>query len=142
MGRRHSSATASYDTDSRNGQAFSSLTGQTGGLPFGIRPSKGYLSSIRRGRKNWVEPLRKWILDSQHAGFLASSTNYAEIREFVRSFGTNPAMRDKTISVSFCPPSEFARTRLTHFARPPRRAPQARGSFALTPAEVSECDPN
>src|SRR3989344_2629227 len=32
-----------YDTDSRNVQAFSSLTGQTGGLPFGIRPSKGYL---------------------------------------------------------------------------------------------------
>ena len=99
------------------------------------------LSSVRCGRKNWVEPLRKWILDSQHAGFLASSTNYAEIREFVRSFGTNPVMRDNTISVSFCPPSEFARPRLMHFARPLRRAPQARGSFALTPAEVSECDP-
>ena len=96
------------------------------------------LSSVRRGRKNWVEPLRKWILDSQRAGFLASSTNYAEIRKFVRSFGTNPAMRDKTISISFCPPSALARARLMHFARPLRRGTPARGSFALTPAEVSE----
>ena len=99
------------------------------------------MSAARHGRKNWVEPLRQWILDSKRAGFLAGSTNYAEIREFVRSFGTNPALRDKTISISFCPPSEFARSRLMHFARPLRRAPQARGVFALSAEEVSICDP-
>ena len=99
------------------------------------------LSSVRRGRKNWVEPLRKWILDSQHAGFLASSTNYAEIREFVRSFGTNPALKDKTISISFCPPSEFARTRKTDFIPSTYSAPLARAIFSLTNEEVLKCDP-
>ena len=29
-------------------------------------------SSARAERKNWVEPLRRWILDSKHAGFLAT----------------------------------------------------------------------
>ena len=48
------------------------------------------LSSLGHERKNWVEPLRKWILDSKQAGFLSHSTNYVEIRDFVRSFGTNP----------------------------------------------------
>ena len=99
------------------------------------------LSAIRHGRKNWVEPLRKWVLDSKQAGFLASSTNYAEIREFVRSFGTNPAMQDKTISISFCPPSQFARTRIAEFALAPTRAPAARENFALSAAEVSICEP-
>ena len=99
------------------------------------------LSAVRHGRKNWVEPLRQWILDSKRAGFLASSTNYAEIREFVRSFGTNPVMQDKTISISFCPPSDFARIQKAEFAPAPRRAPAARGAFALSPEEVSICGP-
>ena len=96
-------------------------------------------TSARHERKNWVEPLRKWILDSKHAGFLASSTNYAEIREFVRSFGTNPAMQDKTISISFSPPSDFARIRRMKFASALSRAPQARGVSALSAEEVSIC---
>ena len=96
-------------------------------------------SSAKHERKNWVEPLRKWILDSKHAGFLASSTNYAEIREFVRSFGTNPAMHNKTISISFSPPSDFARIRRMEFASALRRAPQARGVSALSAEEVSIC---
>jgi hypothetical protein len=97
-------------------------------------------SSARAERKNWVEPLRKWILDSKHAGFLATSENLHEMRDFLRSFGTNPALQDKTISISFCPPSEFARARKTEFISSPYLAPSARAIFSLTPAEVSECD--
>ena len=97
-------------------------------------------SSARAERKNWVEPLRKWILDSKRAGFLARSTKYAEIRDFVRSFGTNPALKDKTISVSFCPPSDFARTRMADLPFAPSRAPAARAAFALRTVEVSICD--
>ena len=99
------------------------------------------LSSVRRGRKNWVEPLRQWILDSKHARFLASSTNYPEIRDFVRSFGSNPTMRDKTISISFSPPSDFARIQMQKCAPAPSRAPSARGHSGLSADEVSECDP-
>ena len=96
-------------------------------------------SSARHERKNWVDPLRKWILYSKRAGFLASSTNCAEIRDFVRSFGTNPAMKDKTISISFCPPSDFARIRRMEFAPALRHAPQARGVSALSAEEISIC---
>ena len=88
-------------------------------------------SSARAERKNWVEPLRKWILDSKRAGFLAGSTNYAEIREFARSFGTNPALHNKTISISFCPPSDFARTRKAEFISSPFIAPSARLQMPL-----------
>src|SRR3990167_5154111 len=98
-------------------------------------------SSARNERKNWVEPLRKWILDSKRAGFLASSENLHEMRDFLRSFGTNPALKDKTISISFCPPSEFARTRKAEFISSPYIAPSARPDFALTSDQVSICDP-
>jgi len=98
-------------------------------------------SSVRAERKNWVEPLRKWILDSKHAGFLATSENLHEMRDFLRSFGTNPALKDKTISISFCPPSIFARARQADFLISPHCAPSARANFLLAPSEVSECDP-
>ena len=98
-------------------------------------------SSARAERKNWVEPLRKWILDSKRAGFLATSENLHEMRDFLRSFGTNPALKDKTISISFCPPSEFARARKTDFIPSPYSAPSARPDFALTSDQVSNCDP-
>ena len=97
-------------------------------------------SSARAERKNWVEPLRKWILDSNRAGFLTHSTKYADIRDFVRSFGTNPALHNKTISISFCPPSIFTRTRLTNFTLTPLFAPVARADFLLPDEEVSICD--
>jgi hypothetical protein len=98
-------------------------------------------SSARAERKNWVEPLRKWILDSKRAGFLATSENLHEMRDFLRSFGTNPVLQDKTISISFCPPSIFARARKTEFMLSPLRAPSARPHFSLTPSEVSLCGP-
>ena len=97
-------------------------------------------SSERAERKNWVEPLRKWILDSKRAGFLATSENLHEMRDFLRSFGTNPALKDKTISISFCPPSNFTRTRKAEFIFSPYIAPSARAYFSLTPAEVLLCD--
>ena len=97
-------------------------------------------SSVQAERKNWVEPLRKWILDSKRAGFLATSENLHEMRDFLRSFGTNPALNDKTIAISFCPPSDFARARKTDFIPSPYSAPSARPDFALTSDQVSECE--
>jgi len=94
------------------------------------------LSSVRRGRKNWVEPLRKWILDSKRAGFLATSTKYAEIRDFARSFGTNPALRDKTVFLSFSPPSDFARARLMDFRSERPLPPKAGKILGLSEREV------
>ncbi len=98
-------------------------------------------SSARAERKNWVEPLRKWILDSKRAGFLASSENLHDMRDFLRSFGTNPALKDKTISISFCPPSIFARARRAESVLSPYAAPQARPHLGLGTDEVLICDP-
>ncbi len=96
-------------------------------------------SSVQAERKNWVEPLRKWILDSKRAGFLSSGENLHQMRDFLRSFGTNPALKDKTISISFCPPSEFARTHTAECRFPCTPAPRARGSIGLSEPEVSIC---
>ena len=97
-------------------------------------------SSARAERKNWVEPLRRWILDSKHAGFLATRENFHEMKDFLRSFGTNPALNNKTISISFCPPSIFARTRKADFISTPAITPKASPIFSLDAEGVSFCE--
>jgi len=66
------------------------------------------LKSARAERKNWVEPLREWILDIKKATQLTSSDNFFEIRDYFKKIGTNPVLREKSASISFCPPTEFA----------------------------------
>ncbi|MGB2580302.1 MAG: zinc ribbon domain-containing protein, partial [Minisyncoccia bacterium] len=66
------------------------------------------LDSARQERKNWVEPLREWILDMKKATQLVSSDDFFEIRDYFKKIGTNPLLRDKSVSVSFSPPTEFA----------------------------------
>src|SRR3990167_2715084 len=65
--------------------------------------------------------------------------NLHEMRDFLRSFGTNPLLQDKTIPISFCPPSEFARTHKADSILSPFSAPTARGRFGLSEPEVSNC---
>jgi hypothetical protein len=62
----------------------------------------------RADRKNWVEPLREWILDIKKATQLVSSDNFFEIKDYFKKIGTNPVLREKSVSISFCPPTEFA----------------------------------
>jgi len=69
------------------------------------------LKDFERGKKNWVEPLREWILDTKQADFLAKSDNFHEIKSFVQKIGTNPRVRDKSAIFDFCPPSHFAAKR-------------------------------
>ncbi len=66
------------------------------------------MASARAERKNWVEPLREWILDMKKATELSSSDNFLEIRDYIKKIGTNPIMRDKSVTVSFSPPTAFA----------------------------------
>ncbi len=98
-------------------------------------------SAFRAERKEWVEPLRKWILDSKHAGFLVESTEYAEIRDFVRTFGTNPALFNKTIGISFCLPSTFVSESQARGGFCSVGAPVARPASVLSSEEVAICDP-
>ncbi len=64
----------------------------------------------RAERNNWVEPLRGWILDIKKATQLVSCDNFFEIRDYFKKTGTNQQLRDKSVSISFCPPTEFALT--------------------------------
>jgi site-specific DNA recombinase len=98
-------------------------------------------SAQRAERKEWVEPLRKWILDSKHGGILAESSEYTEIRDFVRNFGTNPVLQDKTISFSFCPPSVFVSACMARGGFALSGAPAARPASVLSSKEVAICDP-
>ncbi len=66
------------------------------------------IDSARHERNNWVEPLREWILDMKKGAELVSSSDFYEIRDYLKKIGTNPRMHNKSVSVSFCPPTEFA----------------------------------
>ncbi len=99
------------------------------------------MDSARAEKKNWVEPLREWILDMKKATQLQSTDNFFEIRDYFKKIGTNSQLRDKSVSVSFCPPTEFARARNAEFLLSPYSAPSARPDFALSAEAVSNCDP-
>ena len=91
---------------------------------------------FERGRKNWVEPLREWILDMKQANFLSSSTDLLAIKSFVQKIGTNPTLRCKSPHFEFTPPSQFAAQRRALLPTP---APSARASSHLSDSEVSFC---
>ena len=97
-------------------------------------------SAARAERKEWVEPLRQWILDSKRSGFLSSSSEYTEIRDFVRTFGTNPSLFNKTITISFCSPSLLVRHSAVRGDFSSAHAPAARRDFSLSTDEVALCD--
>jgi DNA invertase Pin-like site-specific DNA recombinase len=91
---------------------------------------------FERGRKNWVEPLREWILDTKQATFLSSSTNFSEIASFVKKVGTNPTVRDKSATLPVSAPSEFVASRRGSLPLP---VPKARGASVLSEREVLLC---
>ena len=93
---------------------------------------------FERGRKNWVEPLREWVLDTKQALILGSSDNLHEISNFVRKVGTNPTIQSKSMHFRAPPPSEnTARKR----AQMHRAMAFAGLGSELNPTEVSFCDP-
>ena len=97
---------------------------------------KEKMKDFERGRNNWVEPLRNWILDLKQANFLSTSNDFHEIKSFVQKIGTNPLVRDKSASFEIPVPSQFVAER-RHLL--PTPAPTARDFFHLSDSEVSIC---
>ena len=91
---------------------------------------------FENGRNNWVEPLRKWILDTKQADFLSKSEDYHSIKSFVQKIGTNPEIRDKCATFAVSVPSDFVATRRN--IMPPRSA-SVIPSVPLSADEVSFC---
>jgi site-specific DNA recombinase len=50
---------------------------------------------------NWIEPLKQWVRDAHHAGKLAVSNDYDEIKSFVGKIGTNHHLTNKNASLTF-----------------------------------------
>ena len=75
--------------------------------------------------KNWLQPLRAWILDANKAEKLSASDSFPEIKAFVQKIGTNPLLLDKSVSVSFGEPWDFALSRLAGRAPAERRSREA-----------------
>ena len=51
--------------------------------------------------KNRLEPLRSFVLSLKEAEKVAQTKNYAEWRNFFRSLGSNPEIKDKTLSINW-----------------------------------------
>ena len=87
--------------------------------------------------KNWIEPLRSFILDTKKANFLASSDDFYEIKEFIRKIGTNPKLFNKSVSFSFYPPFNFLAEMKSKILAEPRAERGARQQ--LTSQNLTSC---
>jgi len=97
---------------------------------------KDKMKDVERGRNNWVEPLREWILDMKQADFLSSNPDLYQIRTFVKKIGTNPVVRDKSAHFAVPSPFAFVAERKARLHSP---APTAHPSISLSNSEVSFC---
>ena len=58
--------------------------------------NKNWIGVGRRGN-NWIEPMREWLKDANHAGKLALSKDFMEIKSFAEKIGTNRRLLDKQV---------------------------------------------
>ena len=58
-------------------------------------------------RKNWVEPLRSFVLSLREAVILEKGENYFAWKEFFQKIGSNPEIKDKTLSCNWGELFEF-----------------------------------
>ena len=97
---------------------------------------KEKLKAVERGGYAWVEPLRRWIIDTKQANVLSSSVDYSQIKHFVLKIGTNPTIHSRTARFSPPDPSQFV-AQSRHLLVAARSAADV--NQPLTSAEVSFC---
>ena len=69
-----------------------------------MREKAGLLESetnFGQQRKNWVEPLRSFVLSLREAVILEKGENYFAWKEFFQKIGSNPILKDKTLSCNW-----------------------------------------
>ena len=79
-------------------------------------------------RKNWVEPLRRFVLSLREAVELEKGENYFAWRTYFQSIGSNPTLKDKSLSIHWGELFEFmAHTKANFILESvPRACPTAR----------------
>ena len=65
------------------------------------------LRDFGQQRKNWIEPLRSFVLSLREAIKLQGQDNMHEWRDFFRKIGSNPSLKDKTLSIGWNPLWDF-----------------------------------
>ncbi len=83
------------------------------------------LEDFGRTGKNWLEPLRQWILDAHQAEKLSQGESFGEMKAFVQKLGTNPVLLDKTISFQLAEPWGFLADSRTRLAAAEARSAEA-----------------
>jgi len=93
---------------------------------------------FRKGKRNWVEPLKNWILESKQVQNLATAGDFQQIAEFFKKSGTNRVLKDRKISLTFLEPWLFISPSEARRGVLPRPAKQG-GAEKLTSIEWSGC---
>ena len=66
-----------------------------------LRQKASIAESLRdfgQQRKNWVEPLRSFVLSLREAVELGKTDNHLEWKRFFQKIGSSPSLKDKTLS--------------------------------------------
>ena len=59
------------------------------------------LRDFGQQRKNWIEPLRSFVLSLREAVELEKTDNHLEWKRFFQKIGSNPSLIDKTLSIGW-----------------------------------------
>ena len=57
------------------------------------------LTNFGQQRKNWVEPLRSFVLSLKEAVEIEKTSNHLKWKKFFQKIGSNPEIKDKTVSI-------------------------------------------
>jgi DNA invertase Pin-like site-specific DNA recombinase len=66
------------------------------------------LTNFGQQRKNWVEPLRSFILSLKEAADLEKTSSHLEWKKFFQKIGSNPEIKDKIVSIHWGDLWDFA----------------------------------
>ncbi len=84
--------------------------------------------------KNRLEPLRSFVLSLKEAEKLAKTEEYTQWREFFRSIGSNPELRNKTMSINWNELWDFTAKTTKEFVR---RSAAYSPRGAINPSKVT-----
>ena len=92
---------------------------------------------FKKGKRNWLEPLKSWILEVKQVQNLVAVGDFQQIAEFIKKSGTNRILKDRKISSTFLEPWLFispSEARRKSLSRPAEQG----GTGNLTSIDWSE----